>query len=72
MMQSEVAEEYAALRKLVRAAYNEGFTEGMREHTSSRGGKPWPDSAAKKALERICFDCGDVKDCFMNCGPVKG
>jgi len=52
--------EYVALRKLVKDAYNEGFTEGMREHTSSRGGKPWPDSAAKKALDRICFDCGDA------------
>lgn len=38
-MQSD-ADEYVRLRKLVKDAYNEGFTEGMREHTSSRGGKP--------------------------------
>ncbi len=67
---TNAADEYAALRKLVKDAYNEGFTEGMREHTSSRGGKPWPDSASKKALERICFDCGVDGDCYMNCGPV--
>lgn len=65
------ADEYVRLRKLVQDAYNEGFSEGMREFSSSRGGKPWSDSSAKKALGRICFDCGDVKDCYMNCGPVK-
>lgn len=40
------------LRKLVKDAYNEGFTQGMREHTSSRGGIPWSDSAIRAALDR--------------------
>jgi len=39
------------LRNLVQSAYNEGFTEGMKEHTHSRGGKPWPDSRARAALQ---------------------
>jgi hypothetical protein len=41
----------ARLSALVQRAYNEGFGEGMREHTSSRGGKPWMDSAARTAME---------------------
>jgi hypothetical protein len=41
----------ARLRMLVQSAYNEGFGEGMREHTSSRGGKPWMDSRAHTAME---------------------
>lgn len=60
-----MSDEYTALRKLVKDAYNEGFTEGTREHTSSRGGKPWPDSRAKKAIERICYDCGDVSEALL-------
>lgn len=38
------------LEALVQRAYIEGFTEGMREHTSRNGGKPWLDSKAKAAL----------------------
>lgn len=30
-----------ALLELLANAYNEGFGEGMREHTSSKGGWPW-------------------------------
>lgn len=41
----------ARLSALVQRAYNEGFSEGMREHTSSRGGKPWMDSRARTAME---------------------
>ena len=33
--------------KLVEEAYNEGFLQGMREHTSSRGGIPWSMSAIR-------------------------
>jgi hypothetical protein len=43
----------AELVALVKGAYSEGFSEGMREHTSSKGGKPWVDSAAKTKLEAI-------------------
>ena len=46
MQQSYVA-EIARLRKLVRSAYKEGFTEGR----SRGGGKIWPESEAKAALD---------------------
>lgn len=52
-LQKENALLREGLQKLVRAAYNEGFTEGMREHTSSRGGKPWRESNACRTLETI-------------------
>ncbi len=51
---SRLTAEVSALRKAleekVRGAYNEGFSEGMKEHNSSRGGKPWRESKACAAL----------------------
>jgi len=44
--------ENERLQALVRTAYNEGFAEGMKEHTTSRGGNPWPMSKSRTALER--------------------
>jgi hypothetical protein len=45
----EEREACAAIAEtLIAKAYNAGFSEGMREHTSSRGGVPWCDSAAKR------------------------
>lgn len=29
------------LEKMVRQAYNDAFAEGMKEHTTNRGGTPW-------------------------------
>jgi len=49
-MQQGYVTEIARLRRLVRSAYNEGFTEGMKEDRSARGGKPWQDSASNLAL----------------------
>jgi hypothetical protein len=43
----------AAYQRLVRDAYNEGFSEGMREHTSSKGGNPWGDSNAFKKMSEL-------------------
>ena len=40
----------AELESMVKNAYNAGFTEGMKEHTSSRGGIPWHDSRFRAAL----------------------
>ena len=51
-LENKAADELERLQKLVRDAYNEGFTEGMREHTSSLGGKPWQDSSAARSLKR--------------------
>jgi hypothetical protein len=48
---ADAAAEIRRLRTLVQIAYNEGFGEGMREYTSSRGGKPWMASAAREAME---------------------
>jgi len=42
--------EVERLRKMVRNAYNDGFNEGMREHTTHRGGIPWHDSKYRTAL----------------------
>jgi hypothetical protein len=43
--------ENERLRKMVKNAYNDGFKEGMREVTSSRGGIPWSDCKYRAALE---------------------
>jgi hypothetical protein len=40
------AADAEAVLKVVAQAYNEGFGEGMREHTSSRGGHPWSERKA--------------------------
>lgn len=47
------AQAAAEAMKLVRSAYNEGFTEGMNEFQTSRGGKPWSDSNSAKKLAAI-------------------
>lgn len=52
-LQKENALLKEGLKKLVQAAFNEGFVEGMREHTSSRGGKPWRDSKSCQTLTEI-------------------
>lgn len=49
----EGATETVELHRLVRHAYEEGFTEGMKEETSRRGGKPWQDSYSRAALARL-------------------
>jgi hypothetical protein len=38
-----------ALIVLIASAYNEGFCEGTREHTSSKGGWPWSSRKQKYA-----------------------
>lgn len=38
------------LKDMVADAYNAGFTEGMREVTSRKGGTPWFDSGLRKKL----------------------
>jgi hypothetical protein len=45
-----VQREREATYTLVRNAYNEGFTEGMKEHTKHNGGKPWEWSDALKSV----------------------
>lgn len=50
------ANEIERLRKMVKDAYNDGFTEGMKEVTSSRGGIPWSDSKWRLMLERTIDD----------------
>lgn len=43
---AEKSAEIERLKALVRSAYHEGFGEGMREHSTSRGGKTWQESKA--------------------------
>lgn len=43
--------ENEKLTKMVKDAYNEGFIQGMREQTTSRGGIPWHDSKFRAALK---------------------
>ena len=45
-------DEIHVVMKLVRDAYNEAFLEGMKEHTSNRGGNPFDQSRASKALSQ--------------------
>jgi hypothetical protein len=52
-LQKENALLKEGLKKLVQAAYSEGFSEGMREHSTSRGGKPWRESKICKTLTEI-------------------
>jgi hypothetical protein len=47
------ADEVRHLRDLVRRAYIEGFSEGMREHTSRRGGKTWQESSTAAVLANL-------------------
>ena len=49
---SRLTEENERLRGLVRSAYNEGFTEGIREYRTDSGGKPWDESRARSALSK--------------------
>ena len=41
----------AKLVALVQKAYHEGFVEGIKEHTTRRGGKGWYESRARAAIE---------------------
>ena len=41
----------AVLVALVQKAYHEGFGEGIKEHTTRRGGKGWYESRARAAIE---------------------
>jgi hypothetical protein len=43
----------AGWHRLVMDAYNEGFMEGMREHTSHKGGQPWSGSKAQKKMNEL-------------------
>lgn len=42
----------AEVLDLIRAAFNEGFSEGMREHSTSSGGKTWAESRTLRNFER--------------------
>lgn len=46
----QAADEIERLRKMVKNAYNDGFIQGMKETTSSRGGIPWSDCKYRAAL----------------------
>lgn len=47
------ATEIIRLRKMVKAAYNDGFMQGTREHSSSRGGTPWGESNYRLAIAEL-------------------
>jgi hypothetical protein len=38
------------IERLVQDAFNDGFTEGMREYTTSNGGRKWNESRSKERL----------------------
>ncbi|HEV7253825.1 MAG TPA: hypothetical protein VGN97_12135 [Mesorhizobium sp.] len=46
----EAVEQIQRLKKMVEDAYNAGFCEGMREHTSRSGGTAWYDSRFRALL----------------------
>jgi hypothetical protein len=43
----------AKLVALVQKAYHEGFGEGIKEHTTHRGGKGWYESRARAQLDGL-------------------
>ena len=43
--------EVERLRDMVRRAYNDGFGEGIKEHTTHKGGTPWQLSKWPAALK---------------------
>jgi len=64
------APDRGALLELLSNAYNEGFGEGMREHSSSKGGWPWSSRKQKysalldKALSAVTStECGVQSPC---------
>ena len=50
----------AEYHRLVRDAYNEGFNEGTREHTTSSGGRGWSGSKAQKRMNDLARTLSDV------------
>jgi hypothetical protein len=44
--------EVKHLKEMVQKAYNDGFGEGIKEHTTHRGGKPWSMSKWPAILEK--------------------
>jgi len=53
MTESEWKLLEAAYHRLIRDAYNEGFNEGIREHTTSSGGRGFSGSKAQKRLNEL-------------------
>jgi hypothetical protein len=53
MTESQWLEREAHYHRLVRDAYNEGFNEGMREHTSHKGGQPWSGSKTQARMNEF-------------------
>jgi hypothetical protein len=47
---ARLKEEVERLRDMVRRAYNDGFGEGIKEHTTHKGGNPWHMSKWPAAL----------------------
>ena len=45
--------EAEKLLVLVKSAYNEAFAEGMKEHSTHKGGKPWFDSVTRTKLSAV-------------------
>jgi hypothetical protein len=44
--------EVERLRDMVRRAYNDGFGEGTKEHTTHKGGTPWSMSKWPAAIAK--------------------
>jgi hypothetical protein len=52
---SKPHEALALIKELVEAvhyAYNEGFVEGIKDYTTSKGGKTWAESNSAKSLAK--------------------
>lgn len=47
LVRAQLQPNRGALIELLSNAYNEGFCEGMREHSSAKGGWPWSDRKQK-------------------------
>ena len=48
----ELETKITRLKKMVQDAYNAGFSEGMKDFTSNKGGVPWSESRFRRDVEK--------------------
>lgn len=53
MTDAEWLAREAHYHRMIRDAYNEGFNEGMREHTSHKGGQSWNGSKTQNRMNEF-------------------
>lgn len=52
-LMEDAADLIEKLKELVRASFNDGFFNGQKECTTSKGGRSWHDSQSRERLEAL-------------------